>query len=180
MSFFQKSKWLILGVLSGCVAALAVVLLVKYAYDDPHPFSSRREVYDRMSVSYFHKIRQYGKLDAGQILHIAKNQDVRDHNFVMQFDPHDINAYHVEISNVPRRVCRYMVDMSYSSNIIKNIYIDNKVVDLVQDQPIGGRFLMVNGKAVTASQDAYARSLCARRSGALRIGLSVVVHRNRY
>ena len=71
MSFFQKSKWLILGVLSGCVAALAVVLLVKYAYDDPHPFSSRREVYDRMSVSYFHKIRQYGKLDAGLILRSA-------------------------------------------------------------------------------------------------------------
>ena len=180
MSFFQKSKWLIFGVLSGCVAALAVVMLVKYAYENPHFFSSQRDIYDQMSVSYFHKIREYGKLDAGQLLHIAKNQSVHDHNLVMEFDPHDINAYNVKISDVPSRACRYMVDMSYSSNIIKNIYIDNKVVDLFQDQPVGGPFLRVNGKAVTRRQDEYARALCASHQGPLQIDLSVVVHRRDY
>lgn len=176
MEFFKRSEWLLLGLLSGCFSAAIIVLAAKYNYDNHIYLFSNKNYYNQRSMYYFKQIKDYRNLEPGQLIHMINSENQKQKNFSISFDQSNTNKYRINIKNISETTCRFMVDMSFSSNIIKDISINKKSIAMFQVQPVEGPFIRVNGKAVTLAQDDYARRQCRASGTGLRIGLGIVIH----
>ncbi|WP_174502910.1 hypothetical protein [Acidiphilium sp. C61] len=176
MEFLKRSEWLILGVLAGCLSAAIIVLAAKYAYENHIYFFSNNDYYNQKSAYYFKQIKDYRNLEPGQLIHMVNSENQKGKNFSIYFDQSNINKYKIKIRHLSKKTCRFILDMSFSSNIIKNMWINNKSVGMFQVQPIEGPFIRVNGKAVTLAQDDYAQRQCQANGSGIKIGLGIVVH----
>ncbi|WP_174504476.1 hypothetical protein [Acidiphilium sp. C61] len=169
-------KWLFFGFFIGIIITLPIIVFVEYAYfGNLYSFTHYR-FNGRKSIAYFYQSLDLMYMGTGQFIHTIDYINHRSKHLHIIVTPISINDYKVKIANVSQNACRLIVDMSYSSNIVKFIYINDTAVGLFHFQPISGHFLLVDGKAVSPGQDAYARRLCARTAGRVQIGMEISAH----
>ena len=176
MAVFYRIKWLLFGFSVGLIISGIVLLSAKYTYVNKLFLISQVRFNNKRSMMYFDQALKLRSLETGQLVHTAQYIDKKYKHFYVGINPQNINNYQVKISSVPQSACRFIIDMSYSSNIIKYIYIDQRNIDLSQFQPISGHFLLVNGKAVSVDQDAYSRQVCANSQGHVQIRMEILAH----
>jgi hypothetical protein len=165
-----------LGFVVGLVISGFILAFAKYTYVSRISFLSNDRFNNKESLMYFNQAIHYADFSTGQFIHTAESQDSKNGHLYISTNPNDINHYSILISKISARVCNFIVDMSYSSNIIKALYINKKEIDRAQFQPISGRFLLVNGRAVSVDQNAYARHVCRSADGRLQIRLDIMDH----
>ncbi len=169
-------KWLFFGFLIGTMIAASIVVFENYVYFGNLYSLDYNHFQSRKSIVYFYQSLDLMYMGTGQFIHTVDyiNQTSRHLHIIVT--PVTINDYKVTIANVSQNACRLIVDMAYSSNIIKNVYINDAEVGLFHLQPVSGHFLLIDGKAVSPGQDAYARRRCASAEGRVRIGMEISSH----
>ena len=173
---FYKIKWILFGFVVGIIISGIVLISAKYTYVDKLSLVRRVCFNNKKSMMDFDQALKLQSMETGQLVHTAQYIDKKYKHFYIGVNPHNINNYQVRISDVSPNTCRFILDMSYSSNIIKNIYVDQKEIDLFQFQPISGHFLLINGKAVSVDQDAFAQRICSTAEGNVQIRMEVLAH----
>ncbi|MFT2094216.1 hypothetical protein ACMS1Z_05950 [Acidiphilium multivorum] len=176
MTIVYRVKWVLFGFAVGLVVSGFILAFAKYTYVNRISFLSNYRFNNKKSLMYFNQAIHYAEFNTGQFIHTAESQDIHNGHLYIAVNSNNINHYSILISKISARVCRFIVDMSYSSNIIKDVYINRKEIDRFQFQPISGRFLLVNGKAVSIEQNAYARRVCERADGRVQIRLEIMDH----
>lgn len=173
---FYKIKWVLFGFVVGCIISGIVLASAKYTYIDKLSIARRVRFNNKKSMMDFAQALKLRVMETGQLVHTAQYIDKKYKHFYIGINPQNINNYQVRISDVSPNTCRFILDMSYSSNIIKYIYVDQKDIDLFQFQPISGHFLLINGKAVSVDQDAFAQRVCSTAEGNVQIRMEVLAH----
>ena len=176
MTLVYQIKWVLIGFAAGLVMSGFILSFAKYTYANRIFFTSNDSFNNKTSLMYFNQAIHYTKYTTGQFIHTAESQNSANDHFYIITNPENINHYIILISGISARVCNFIVDMSYSSNIIKTIYINQRKIDRFQFQPISGRFLLVNGRAVSVDQNAYARRVCQSAEGRRQIRLEIMDH----